>query len=100
MVKIPHDRTQVIAAQTAIDTLGNQLDITEEDGGKGTGVYHLLHALIHYSDAHGLDLDALLSEVRRDMGDTPAPVKPVRVKVTDGMATISISIRAQRRGAC
>lgn len=55
----------IAAAQSAID--GHVVALGLEDGcGPSIDLYHLLCSILEWSDAHSLDFDATLSEVRSD----------------------------------
>ncbi|AXQ68560.1 hypothetical protein HOU00_gp116 [Caulobacter phage CcrPW] len=62
--------TKTLAAQTIIDahTAGRGL---EEGQSRATDLYHVLDSLLTWSDFHGVDFDATLSELRADLAEEP-----------------------------
>lgn len=74
--------TKTLAAQTIIDahTAGRGL---EEGQSRATDLYHVLDSLLTWSDFHGVDFDATLSELRADLAEVPpVTAKAGRVCVT------------------
>lgn len=52
------------AAAAAIDFHTTVADLDDDGDRANVGLWHLLHSLLSYCDAEGVDFDAMLSDVR------------------------------------
>lgn len=70
----PFTLEQIAAARAALDLTNQRLDL-EQPSDPGTDLYHLLYALIEWSDSVPVDFTDILSQVRADLAldARPAP---------------------------